>query len=146
MTAITNTTANTWHILRWVMAACFIIAMLLAISLVWFLMAPTGAAQAAPAAQQAAAQPGIPFWQMMAIMGPTMGAFVGTWVWADAKFSQAEARAEARARDAEARAAREFERIHGQLHDLFMILAGNRRERDGDADSTPEHQTGSDGR
>ena len=146
MTAITCTTANTWHILRWVMAACFIIAMLLAISLIWFLMAPTGAAQAAPA-QQAAAQTGIPFWQMMAIMGPTMSAFVGTWIWVDIKFSQAEARAreseagmQAMIERMGARTDKQFEILQGQVHDILIILAGNRRERDSDADSTPKHQ------
>ena len=132
--------------------------------------APHGTDRGRPQAAPAAATGRSPdrlslFWQMMAIVAPTMSAFVGTWIWADARIMEAradararesearaeararesEARAEARARESEARAAREFERIHGQLHDIFMLLAGN-RGRDNDAARTPKHQTGSDGR
>ena len=159
MSTITITTVQ--QILRWLAVVCALGALAFMVAVFQHLMAAAGAAT----------ETGLSTLQLLYIFGAgfvlIMGAIAGLAVWMDARNKESEARADARARESEARAeararesearaearareseartAREFERIHGQLHDIFMLLAGN-RGRDNDAARTPKHQTGSDGR
>ena len=147
----TATITPVQQILRWLAVVCALGALALIVVVFQHLMIAAGAAT----------ETGLSTLQLLYIFGAgfvlIMGAIAGLAVWmdarnresearAEARAREAEARAEARAREAEARTAREFERIYRQLHDIFMILAGNRRGGDSDAERTPKHQAESDGR
>ena len=158
----TATITPVQQILRWLAVVCALGALALIVVVFQHLMIAAGAAT----------ETGLSTLQLLYIFGAgfvlIMGAIAGLAVWMDARAKEAEARAEARTREAEARAeararesearaearakeaeartAREFERIYRQLHDIFMILADNRRGGDSDAERTPKHQAENDGR
>ncbi len=124
MTAMTAMTAPQ-HLLRWLVVACIVGALALALPVVWDLIAPAGAAtpsaqQASGAgATQAAAQTGLSLWQALSIMGAgfalIMSALVGTWIWLDARFGRMEARFDDRFKEADAKADARFERMEDKL-------------------------------
>ncbi len=124
MTAMTAMTAPQ-RLLRWLVVACIVGALALALPVVWDLIAPAGAAT--PSAQQASgagatqagAQAGLSLWQALSIMGAgfalIMSALVGTWIWLDARLERMEARFDDRFKEADAKADARFERMEDKL-------------------------------